>query len=245
MNLQSMLNYSIKKNSKIKQTCNPLKDDLGITNFTYGYMEADGNFCLLSNNIECLESFLCRKLYLSNPYFKCPSLFRSGYGIIPTFNPSHKKLKITHLLYLIEARSSRLELFVFGFPSESPDIYAPYFLEKLDLLHKFILYFRRECKSLIAEMPSNCANLKEALGPLFFAVDPATPLLKNDPALQFLKKISPLSEREQQCVEMYKEGHSAQSTAMMLGLSQRTIEHYFDNIKDKIGCTSKRDLLNV
>ena len=38
---------------------------------------------------------------------------------------------------------------------------------------------------------------------------------------------------------IYLEGRSAQSTAAILGLSRRTVEHYFENIKVKLNCRSK------
>ncbi len=38
-------------------------------------------------------------------------------------------------------------------------------------------------------------------------------------------------------------GKTAKETAVIMGLSYRTIEEYLTNIKKKLGCRHKRDLL--
>lgn len=52
-----------------------------------------------------------------------------------------------------------------------------------------------------------------------------------------------LSLREKQCLHYFLNGKTAKETAILLGLSHRTIEEYFNNIKKKLGCQYKRDLL--
>ena len=72
------------------------------------------------------------------------------------------------------------------------------------------------------------------------------PLLNKDlKTQQFLKKIFPLTVREHQCLDLFKQGRSVQATAAILDLSQRTVEHYFENIKEKLGCQSKMELLEL
>ncbi|KTC97511.1 transcriptional regulator LuxR [Legionella geestiana] len=52
-----------------------------------------------------------------------------------------------------------------------------------------------------------------------------------------------LSERETECFFYLLRGHSAKSIANMLSLSVRTIEYYFENIKNKFNCYSKSELV--
>lgn len=52
-----------------------------------------------------------------------------------------------------------------------------------------------------------------------------------------------LSSREQQCLQHFLHGKTSKQTAILLGLSYRTIEEYFVNIKRKLNCKFKRDLL--
>lgn len=91
-------------------------------------------------------------------------------------------------------------------------------------------------------MASEKFNLIEAKKELFFKRSPLLPLSPDTSTEKFLKAINPLSKREQECLELYLKGRSAQATASALSLSQRTVEHYFENILDKLGCQSKSEL---
>ncbi len=64
-------------------------------------------------------------------------------------------------------------------------------------------------------------------------------------AFNFLNKNNhpQLSKREQECLRLFLNGKTAKETANILGLSYRTIEEYFTNIKKKLGYRYKRDLL--
>ncbi len=54
-----------------------------------------------------------------------------------------------------------------------------------------------------------------------------------------------LSKREQECLKLFLNGKTAKETSVILGLSYRTIEEYFTNIKKKLGCRYKRDLFDI
>jgi DNA-binding CsgD family transcriptional regulator len=52
-----------------------------------------------------------------------------------------------------------------------------------------------------------------------------------------------MSERERQCILHILKGKTANQIANIMGLSSRTVESYIENIKDKLGCTSKSTLI--
>ncbi|HEX2548820.1 MAG TPA: LuxR C-terminal-related transcriptional regulator [Gammaproteobacteria bacterium] len=52
-----------------------------------------------------------------------------------------------------------------------------------------------------------------------------------------------LSNRELECLFLQLRGKTAKQMAMVLGLSKRTIEDYLDNIKSKLGCHNKAEVL--
>ncbi len=95
-------------------------------------------------------------------------------------------------------------------------------------------------------MKADRFDLLSTRGKVLFETPSVVPLAAHqDPqVLTFLRKISGLSPQEQRCIEHFKKGRSAQATAALMNLSQRTVEFYFENIKNKLGCQSKYDLLN-
>jgi DNA-binding CsgD family transcriptional regulator len=55
----------------------------------------------------------------------------------------------------------------------------------------------------------------------------------------------PLSKREIECLRLTVRGQSARMVANYLGISQRTVEEYLNNIKLKFGVSSKSELIDV
>ena len=52
-----------------------------------------------------------------------------------------------------------------------------------------------------------------------------------------------ITHRERQCLKGVLKGETAKETAKVLGLSFRTVEFYLENIKRKLECHGKRELL--
>lgn len=52
-----------------------------------------------------------------------------------------------------------------------------------------------------------------------------------------------LSTRELECLFFLLRGKTAKTIARILSLSPRTVEHYIDQIKSKLGCTSKESVI--
>ncbi len=58
------------------------------------------------------------------------------------------------------------------------------------------------------------------------------------------KQPATLSRREQQVMKYLREGMTAKQTASEMYVSTRTVEFHLNNIKDKVGCRSKLELLS-
>lgn len=54
-----------------------------------------------------------------------------------------------------------------------------------------------------------------------------------------------LSQREFECVKLLVKGKTIKMIAQILGLSPRTVEHYLENIRSKLGIASKTELIDV
>ena len=54
-----------------------------------------------------------------------------------------------------------------------------------------------------------------------------------------------LTYREATCMLLLLRGKTIYSIADFLGLSYRTVEHYINNIKAKVGCTNRSELIRT
>ena len=240
--------YTVKQDRKIKKICDPLTA-IGIPFFGYFHIQPNGCFGTLSNYSEELEFFYQEGFHIEDPYLVHPQLLRPGYAFTPAvYNHSalekiFERFQMSHLLIVLRRNGENMEGFVFARKGVDASNSAAFY-SQLDLLAKFIPYFKQQAKRLIENMMKDGFNIREVKNQSFFNVNHSLPLIKsNPPALKFLELVSPLSCREHQCLDLFKQGHSAQSTAAILKLSHRTVEHYFDNIKWKLNCSSKWELL--
>jgi len=136
---QLIRNYTIKHDRKIKTICDPLQTYLGISTFAYYSIEDNGSFVIISNFPEQLDFFYSSHLYLNCPYLVHPSLFRSGYALIPLaddqekVNLSRKLYGIDHFLLMLFRVGNKIEGFFFN--AKNPN---DQFIDRLDLLSKFV-----------------------------------------------------------------------------------------------------------
>jgi DNA-binding CsgD family transcriptional regulator/predicted ester cyclase len=72
----------------------------------------------------------------------------------------------------------------------------------------------------------------------------ATPLDDKD-LNKKLRRASRLSERERDCLKLLIQGKTAKDTAAILFVSPRTVEYYFENIKDKLNSLTKKELFSI
>lgn len=241
--------YTVKHHVKINTFTSPLKQLLGNCSFCYNRIEQDGRYSTLSDRPEILEFYYGKHFYLDDPFCAHPDLIRSGTLLIPNLHylphmkPQLEQIKGDSVFVMIENKISAIECFYFVTLTKdriNPNI----FLANLESLKSFNKYFKREANPLLKKMRNDGFNIKNARGAAFTKIDPANPLANKDPKIErFLKLIIPLSRRERQCLQLYKEGKSAQATGAILEISRRTVESYFESIKNKLGFHSKAELL--
>ena len=243
--------FSVKHDQKIRDVCSPITTHLGIHHFCYFFVEENGNFGLLTNNLHYTEFYIESNFHLTVPYYAYPSLFRSGQAFVPiAFGENYEKslnsrFSMDHFFLILEVTEKKVEGFCYS--NKNVNIQQlPYYLNNSDILNKFNAYFKREVKDLIKELNGNSFNMQEERGKCFLEIDNSLPLIKEDFKIKkVLKEIYGLSPQEQRCLELFQKGHSAQATAAIMGLSRRTVETYFNMIKEKLNCNSKWDLLNL
>ena len=143
----------------------------------------------------------------------------------------------------------------FGFSGSSTNC----FLDQLCLNHRWVFnsfaaYFKKELNPILLRMEEEADSLLKLKGDDFFAkpcglprIDPAKlhNYLKDIGKEDEMAKFQLLSPREKQCIELLLQGKSAKESATILQLSPRTIECYFENIKNKLVCHSKREIFNL
>ncbi len=248
--------------SQVNQLCKPLFKNFNIQEFAYLKIFKDGHFV----HLETMPSF-ANDYYALNLY---PSLFElthnaRHYVVLsplldhPYISYHQDKLKsnihlginhqLNHRLYIIKNKPEFFEIYGFGTTETNPNM-IDYLFMNIEMFNKFALYFKNRAYSLIEESYGSKTKL----------VDFTTPPINNN--LQCEHKENPyisdeislknymisdtkISAREIQCLNYLAHGLNTKEIAKSLELAPKTVEFYIYNLKNKLNCSHKSELVKI
>ena len=244
-------------NDKLNIFCTPLTDYLNISQFYYYHVSNAGHLVSLGSNHAWDEFFYSDKSHLIHtPYFRHPDNFLNGVSFIQNveyeqfekiLQTGHDKFNVNLSLQFMNKTKNGLEAFGFGIKSKTLKDHLN-FSKELPLLRLFVKKFKEEFQPTIQPLLNESQiDIGQLIGPDFYKVSTSVmpePRSRRD----FLKKMgvdifNPLTAREYDVIKYLLKGYSASQIADELFLSTRTVEHYLERIKDKLGCISKTDLI--
>ncbi len=244
----------------ITEICMPL-NKLGITSFNFVRTFDDGSQINLSNTPTWLHHFYENDFYLIGAFECHPSKYVSGYSLWPQlsgqkiFCDARSYFNIDHGITIIERNIDHCDFYYFGTTSNNHGIINLY-LNNLDLLKRFILYFRDKSSNII-----KCANKSRILLPDHFTnrngndihySEETNTLRSNFLNSIPIKKLrltgaltgETLTQKQINCLSHLIEGKTAKEVAKLLGLSYRTVEGHINKLKLRFSCQSKSELIN-
>lgn len=248
---------SIKYDRKIRQISEPLLHNFGISYFCYQFVSNDGNWFTLGTNPDWLIHSATNKYFEADPSLARPSYYSSPYICFPKYhenqrfqetliNQAIELFDLDHALAIVNPTDKGCEYYFFGAPKNHVRVFNIY-VNQLDKLRRdYTQYMKTEFQSILPLCHNNSINLNKVNPKRYHSsndlLQDDMKGLENDFMLSI--KFSPLTKQEQQCLSLYQQGLTAKETARLLRRSHRTIEGYFEVIKNKYGVTCKRDLLN-
>lgn len=251
-------NYITKHSDRIKKTTKPLRDHFGINYFTYHQIDNQGRYTVLVDRPDWAEHYVDEQIFFNDPYLRHPEVYQSGTCLVESHGSTNYRAAVSESgksvlnadlgVILIQKRADSVEFFGFAGSKKSSHLQNIY-LNHPNLLKSFSSYFKKSMGDLLINMKEAGSSLLELKGRDFLRKQPISP--KTDPTayLAYLKDlgvasgVEKLSPREKECLQLLIENKSAKETGDALGLSYRTIEYYFENIKNKLSCSSKQEVL--
>lgn len=249
--------YIKRHHTKMKQICEPLQRCFGINYFTYHSISNEGHWCPFVSRPDWADYYSENQLYLFDPFLLHPRCYQSGVLLWTALlendanfqgflKNARDKFAMTHGLIIIEKTAQGCEFFGFTAPPEHQQIYTTYF-QDLPLLKEFCKYFKNEADPILRSLNHDPIPLLTLKGEDFEAT--SSPFEQNELSKSlFLKYIRTepsvkLSKREKECLSLYLDEQNMQKVADKLSLSVRTIEFYLGNIKNKLDCWNKVELI--
>ena len=137
----------------------------------------------------------------------------------------------------------------FFFSADTPEIYDN-LLNNVNLVKKFIQHFEKENQHIINYFRDRKFNIAEKKEDYFADQDNFICSQERENTVNMLHTLGILdqkkniSNREWQCIELYRQGKSATQTGKILGISNRTVETNFNNLKQKLNVNTKAELID-
>lgn len=247
-----MWEYRLRKHhrlsDKIRPIISPLIEAFDIAQFCYFYVDEKGMSACLSSHPQWVEFYLYQNLFLYNPFLKDPKIVPEGVffakGIRDKgFQESQKHAKafgIEDTIILTSKEDGLLKGFSFGLSPRETNYSL--FVNELPLLKRFCSEFEKRASKQIAELePVDVRDLLK--GAFYKKLDSQFLSSKNRDTLVAHLNIPKLSKREQECLGLYLKGETAKSIGEILDISNRTVESYLVNIKCKLNCENKTELI--
>lgn len=249
--------YIKRHHNKIRQICDPLQRFFGINYFTYHSITPDGLWRPIVSRPDWADFYARDQLYLYDPMLLHPRCYQSGSVLWSQhlqepyqkeiLKTASEKFEMDHGFCIMERTEEGCDFFGFSAPPSHKKIYSTY-LNDLPLLKEFCKYFKHEVLPILKLVDQDPIDLLALRGNDFLDAH-GSPFedanLTKSLFLQFItaQPLVKLTKREKECLSYYMDDFRMKDVAEKMGLSIRTIEFYLNNIKDKLDCNDKPELL--
>lgn len=261
--IEMVNNISVKHTAKIKKLCEPLKTYFGVNHFFMSKTFANGHFFSIGSNLKMHEYYYIERKFACSPFHRNPSYISSGFYAYrqykeKTFQNSIDDVQqkigtepVAGISYKEENALTR-----FGYctsPSTGADNVLILLQQNLPLLYAFNTHFMKEMDRIIDDAMNYSIYLPAEIGSWY-----NTPLnqqtsnvLDLKHRLSFLKEIGVISDfdsltkRELEYLQHLAKGWTYAQIAKYMKLSNRTVENSVLNLRGKLNCHSKTELIEI
>lgn len=178
------------------------------------------------------------------PYVWCHE--RAFPGSAAFYHDRSRLFKVDHGLILVKHQKDFLETACFSGSLADKPLYT-LFMNEAPLFEAFMEHFKSELNSPLLSLLNEgllISEIKERYGTP--ASDPIEAKLRLLLARGCgCKELLKLSRRERECLALLDKRLTYQEMAKALGLSARTIEHYLEAVKNKLGLETRAELLQI
>lgn len=243
---------------EMDQILTPLKT-LGITTLTFMRNYDDGHQIIMSTNPNWVNDYYNGNL-CGNFISGHPKQYKQKFLIIPNESPlivhqyAREKYNEGNSFALVQRYTDFTEFFFFAGEVSNKGLHN-FFINNMDLFETFAVYFNDVAGKLIQTAEKNKILLP-------FDIYKSSPhpciatLSENEKIKELLRRIKikkyhlkskniKISRREIDCIAGFQNDLTAKELGRILNIHYRTVEKHVDNLKNKLGCDSKKDIIKI
>lgn len=242
-------------NSVISEICKPLYEYYDLNLVTYRRFYNNGKLLYIFNNKEWMDFVLNQELWITSNFKNQIPHISKEESILALWDEKYLKTdKIYQGLYahniwngvsVYKKFDTYVETFAFAGEKSSSKLLNLY-INTPEVIEHFILYFRERFNVFLKKIDPNIlisfdiGNWIEKT----LVDEKIDEFFKATPINKFLieEKIG-ISYREMQCLIWSIRGKTSKEIARLINLSPRSVEKYLDNIKAKMDCLSRGQMV--
>lgn len=230
--------------------CSPLIKSGLSRFFKYFCIYPNKTFKCLSNDVNWINLFFADELYLHSSFLNrdlknSPRLlFSDNLNASKTIVESAISFGISKTMMLLRPSEQCTEVFFFGTPQSSSLVFENY-VNNLNFFDNFIYYFKEKAAKIIDSSKKLKLFTPNSTTPDPNYIDPLPELEVNKYHLPAEFGGKYISKRELECIYWLAQGKSMEEAACILGLSKRTVEQHFVNVKKKLNCTKQTRIVYI
>lgn len=254
----SSLQFNLSCAPFVEDLCEPLFKAFGITHFGCLRIFENGQILRIANNENWTKS------YFQYGFYNDPDLYNMKHvpmneqrfvSLIGEPQSEHFKMlysefNIWNFMFIYERFSTYGDFWFFGTTRDNSQI-INFYINNLNVLQHFILHFKSKAEHLY--------DIRDSSKLISTKIQPLKENIIEEVDLQgFIKKIPHtkhylngkhrgkfLSRREAECLFLFAQGRSMREIGEHMALSPRTIETHINNIKSKVDCHTKGELISI
>lgn len=265
---EKVVNIAFNSAESIRDICKPLFDIFGLNYFDFFRAYNDGSRVYLCSSVDWLEYEFQQTYWHTNNFaIAIPdNINHLTWSDITHYMPQSEQVLFqdkhkdayNHFDFcngvaLIDRGMDYVDFYNFGAGRDNQLIYEIY-LREIDILKRFILYFREAANPIILQVIANRARQTENGQNAVIVEQNNTELdikknlfLSKTPLkrLYFADLQTYLTVQEANCLKLLSSGLSVKQIARQLGISPRSAETYIGNIKIKLNCSRQSELTAI
>lgn len=253
--------YNSDLTDQFKKLAKPMESIYGFDYINYRWVSADGDFFHISTMPERAHYIFTDHLYKQCPFIHYPNNYSNGAYLVHSLYDinyiktleEHYNNKMPQSIIICKKRMDGIQVFTLGCTNiNSPALAIA--INNLNIFDKFCEYLITQWSSRFNKMEPFIINIKKIIGKEKFYNKPnfyqGTDIQSKQ---QFLKcigyeekyalEILEMTKRETECLRLIVEGHTVKKMARTLHISPRTLEIHIRNIKKKLHCNTRIDIL--
>ena len=249
-----------KSYSEIQNVTRPLRDTLSANYVTYNRLCNDGHWFFLPDRPDWIETYLNEGLYNENPFYRKTDQYHRGIYDWRGLGSSRyqndvveraaKEFNVEHSYVFIRPDNNGVDLLGIGFDKKNSKSHE-FIMNSTGLLENFVQFLKKELSMTCDAFAKQAVHLPTAAPnsynlPIYNDQEKTTiNLLQAIGQDEIVKLYSKLSRREKQCLKLMLTRHDARESGEALRLSKLTVQHYFENVKNKFGCRLKSEVFKI